>query len=151
VLQEEECGEGCGAPPLRILFAAARPRGQDPHGATLPAAPLALPQGNVRYRYLVLQIRDVYPGSEFFPFRIRIFFIPDPDPDFYPSRIPDPRVKKAPDPGSETLPVFILNGQSREKFDKYNNNSNESDIVLYDTIHSACALRFFQNFPDIKV
>jgi hypothetical protein len=26
--------------------------------------------------------------------------IPDPDPYFYPSRIPDPGVKKAPDPGS---------------------------------------------------
>jgi hypothetical protein len=26
--------------------------------------------------------------------------IPDPDADFYPSRIPDPGVKKAPDPGS---------------------------------------------------
>ncbi len=25
-------------------------------------------------------------------------FIPDPDPDFYPSRIPDPGVKKVPDP-----------------------------------------------------
>ncbi len=30
-------------------------------------------------------------------------FIPDPDLDFYPSRIPDPGVKKAPDPGSATL------------------------------------------------
>ncbi len=29
--------------------------------------------------------------------------IPDPDADFYPSRIPDPGVKKAPDPGSATL------------------------------------------------
>ncbi len=29
------------------------------------------------------------------------FWIPDPDPDFFPpSRIPDPGVKKAPDPGS---------------------------------------------------
>jgi hypothetical protein len=27
-------------------------------------------------------------------------FIPDPDPNFFPSRIPDPVVKKAPDPGS---------------------------------------------------
>jgi hypothetical protein len=30
-------------------------------------------------------------------------FIPDPDLDYYPSRIPDPRVTKAPDPGSATL------------------------------------------------
>jgi hypothetical protein len=30
-------------------------------------------------------------------------FIPDPDFDFYPSRIPDPGVKKASDPGSATL------------------------------------------------
>jgi hypothetical protein len=29
-------------------------------------------------------------------------FIPDPDLDFYPTRIPDPGVKKAPDPGSAT-------------------------------------------------
>jgi hypothetical protein len=27
----------------------------------------------------VLRIRDVYPGSEFFPSRIRIFSIPDPN------------------------------------------------------------------------
>jgi hypothetical protein len=27
-------------------------------------------------------------------------WVPDPDADFYPSRIPDPGVKKAPDPGS---------------------------------------------------
>jgi hypothetical protein len=41
-------------------------------------------------------------------------FIPDPDPDIFPSRIqgskkhqmPDPGVKKAPDPGSATL--FII-------------------------------------------
>ncbi len=76
----------------------------------------------------MLRIRDVYPGSDFFPSRIRIFFhprsrihiyefnyfnpkscfklseiwsglfIPDPDPDFLP--IPDPGVKRAPDPGS---------------------------------------------------
>ncbi len=26
-------------------------------------------------------------------------FIPDPDPDFYPSRIPNPGVKKSPDAG----------------------------------------------------
>jgi hypothetical protein len=33
-------------------------------------------------------------------------FIPDPDPDFYPSRIPDPGVKKAPNPG---FWIWILN------------------------------------------
>jgi hypothetical protein len=87
----------------------------------------------------VLRIRDVYPGSDFFPSRIpdpnclhpgsRILIkelkyfnpqkskkkwflrskkydpgcssrIPDPDADFLPSRIPDPGVKKAPNPGS---------------------------------------------------
>jgi hypothetical protein len=35
-------------------------------------------------------IRVVHPGSR----------IPDPDADFLPSRIPDPGVKKAPNPGS---------------------------------------------------
>ncbi len=29
-----------------------------------------------------------------------------PDPDFYPSRIPDPGVKMAPDPGSGTATLF---------------------------------------------
>jgi hypothetical protein len=68
----------------------------------------------------VLRIRDVYPGSEFFPSRIRIkqfnnvtqkLFLSSrkydpgcspriPDPDFHPLWIPDPGVKKAPDPGS---------------------------------------------------
>ncbi len=76
----------------------------------------------------VLRIRDAYPdpGSEFFPSRIRIkefksiltpkkWFLRSlgsmirvahsgsriPDPDFfYQSRIPDPEIKKAPDPGS---------------------------------------------------
>jgi hypothetical protein len=36
-------------------------------------------------------------------------FIPDPDPGFYPSLIPDPGVKKAPDPGSGSatlVPIF---------------------------------------------
>jgi hypothetical protein len=35
-------------------------------------------------------------------------FLPIPDPDFfYPSRIPDPGVKKAPDPGSATLLMIV--------------------------------------------
>jgi hypothetical protein len=69
----------------------------------------------------VLRIRDVYPGSEFFPSRIRFkefkYFRPKKwfpssrkyDPGcssqiliFCPSRIPDPGVKKAPDSGSAT-------------------------------------------------
>jgi hypothetical protein len=45
----------------------------------------------------VLRIRDVYPGSEFFPSRIRIkefkhrIGIPDPDPDFLPIPVPGSR------------------------------------------------------------
>jgi hypothetical protein len=37
-------------------------------------------------------------------------FIPDPDLIFYLSRIPDPEVKKAPEPGSATLvaPDYLL-------------------------------------------
>ncbi len=89
-------------------------------------------------RSAVLRIRDAYPGSEFFPPRIRIkqfqYFDPkqwflssrkyDPgclsririsDPDFYPSRIPDPGVKKAPDPGSATLKVSRLLIWTEEK------------------------------------
>jgi hypothetical protein len=66
----------------------------------------------------MLRIRDVYPGSEFFPSRIRIkefkyfnsririlIFYPSRIRIliFYPSRIQDPGVKKAPEPGSGTL------------------------------------------------
>jgi hypothetical protein len=78
----------------------------------------------------VLRIWDIYPGSDFFPSRIRIkefkYFnpkkwflssrkydpgcssqIPDLDADLL--TIPDPGVKKAPDPGSgsETLEKSI--------------------------------------------
>jgi hypothetical protein len=35
--------------------------------------------------------------------------IPDPDADFLPSRIPDPGVKKAPNPGSATLTKLFKN------------------------------------------
>ncbi len=78
----------------------------------------------------MLKIRDVYPGS-----RIRIFSSPDPGstsksiltqkidtklseilsglfvhpaPDFYQSQIPDPGVKKAPDPGSGSATKISL-------------------------------------------
>jgi hypothetical protein len=46
--------------------------------------------------------------------RIRI---PDPDPDFYPSGIPDPGVKMAPDPGSGSATV------ATEKIVKYTPDS----------------------------
>ena len=77
---------------------------------------------------ICLFVPDVYPGSDFFPSRIRTVSIPDPrqtpkkekkrflsskkhdpgcssqipdpDTDFLPSRIPDPGVKKVPNPGS---------------------------------------------------
>jgi hypothetical protein len=88
----------------------------------------------------VWRIRDVYPGSDFFPSRIQTVSIPDPgsesknlsiltpkkwflssrkydpgcssripdpDADFYPSRIPDPGVKKAPDPGSGSATLLL--------------------------------------------
>ncbi len=84
-------------------------------------------------------VRDVYPGSEFFPSRIRTssipypgsasknlsiitqkivsklseiwsgLFIPDTDPDFfYPFRMPDAGVKRAPDRGSATLIAALM-------------------------------------------
>jgi hypothetical protein len=78
----------------------------------------------------VLRIRDVYSGSEFFPSRIpgqKDSRIPDPDPHqtnlsilklflrsrliFYPSRISDPGLKKAPDPGSG--PTTLICTQTR--------------------------------------
>jgi hypothetical protein len=37
-----------------------------------------------------------------------LFRIPDPDPTIAPSRIPDPEGKKAPDPGSATLPPYNI-------------------------------------------
>jgi hypothetical protein len=79
-----------------------------------------------RVVHSVSRIRDVFPGSDFFPSRIRIkefkYFnkkkwFPSSrkyDPGcssrirmltFYPSRIQDPGAKKAPDPGSGTLVV----------------------------------------------
>jgi hypothetical protein len=75
----------------------------------------------------MLRIRDVYPGSEFFPSRIRIkefkYFYPKKwflssrkyDPGcssririlvLYPSQIPDPGIKKALDPGSGSAALF---------------------------------------------
>ncbi len=39
--------------------------------------------------------------------------IPDPDADFYPSRIPDPGVKKAPDPGSGFATLTKYYGSGR--------------------------------------
>jgi hypothetical protein len=39
-------------------------------------------------------------------------FIPDPDLDFYPSLIPDPWVKKAPDPGSASATL----GKKKTKY-----------------------------------
>jgi hypothetical protein len=45
-------------------------------------------------------------------------FIPDPDLTFYPSRIPDPGVKKAPDPGSGSATlhggIMPVQGKIRE-------------------------------------
>ncbi len=46
------------------------------------------------------------PDPTFFPSRIRIFSIPDPDPDYL--HIPDPGVKKAPDPGTGSATLVIL-------------------------------------------
>jgi hypothetical protein len=39
--------------------------------------------------YTVLRIRDVYPGSDFFQCRIRLFSIPNPGSELFPSRVPD--------------------------------------------------------------
>jgi hypothetical protein len=93
-------------------------------------------QHNREYFTPVLRIRDVYPGSKFFPSRIPIrhqriyasknlcrYFNPKKlflssrkyDPScssririliFYQSRIPDQGVKKAPDPGSGSATLF---------------------------------------------
>ncbi len=52
--------------------------------------------------FAVLRIRDVYPGS-----RIRIRIL-----TFYPSRIPDQGVKKAPDPGSGSATLVFCSVQT---------------------------------------
>jgi hypothetical protein len=97
-------------------------------GRLVHAAPLLPKVGKNAFHkhasFPVLRIRDVYPGSEFFPSqipdRIKEFKYFNPknillssrkyDPGcssririFHPYRIPDPGVKKAPDPGSATL------------------------------------------------
>jgi hypothetical protein len=57
------------------------------------------------YRYSsVLLIRDVYPGSDFFPSRIQIFSILDPGSKFFPSRI---QIFSISDPGSDFFPSRI--------------------------------------------
>jgi hypothetical protein len=40
-------------------------------------------------------------------------FIPDPDPDFYLSRIPDPGVKEIPDPGSGSATLIFFLSRNR--------------------------------------
>jgi hypothetical protein len=64
--------------------------------------------------------------------------IPDSDADFYPSRIPDPGVKKAPDPGSATL-HFCLSGANTV-------NLKRPDGFFY---HSAVQGDFFTSVSDL--
>jgi hypothetical protein len=62
-------------------------------------------------------IRDVHPGS-----RVRILI-------FYPSRIPDPGVKKAPDPRSATLVQSLLN-VSTSVYISYRYSGTYKDIPM---------------------
>ncbi len=109
----------------------------------------------------MLRIRDVYPGSDFFPSRIRIFSFPDPHiflPGsasknlsiltlksisklleiwsglfflfFYPSRILDPGVKKAPYPGSGSATLF---------FYFFNDNFSSTSFAENGTVHRMAA------------
>jgi hypothetical protein len=55
--------------------------------------------------------------------------IPDPDADFLPSRIPDPGVKKAPNPGSR---IRIRNTEYMYNFEFYN-----PQIVMYQLQQTA--------------
>jgi hypothetical protein len=56
----------------------------------------------------VLRIRDVYPGS-----RIRLFSIPDPGSELFPSRI---RTVSIPDPGSSSKNLSILTPKKANKW-----------------------------------
>jgi hypothetical protein len=106
----------------------------------------------------VLLIRDVYPGSRIRLFSIpdpgsHLFLSRIPDPGtasqnlsiltkkwfvypgsgirivtFYPSRIPDPEVKKAPDPGSATL-SFIL----KTALSAHNSHSSLANMNVLST------------------
>ncbi len=99
--------------------------------------------------WAVFRIQDVYPGSECFPSRICIkefkYFNPkncflssrkyDPGCSsririFYPSKIPDPGVKKAPDPesGSTTLILGAVPHLS-EKLDPNPHESQHSGVL----------------------
>jgi hypothetical protein len=124
---------GSSDPYLCLTDPSANPGGPKTDGSGCGSGTLVKHRKEVKKP--VLRIRDVYPGSDFFPSRspdpnclypgsrIRIkefkcfnpkkWFlssrkydpgcssrIPDTDADFYSSRIPDPGVKKAPDPGS---------------------------------------------------
>jgi hypothetical protein len=64
-------------------------------------------------------------------------FIPDPDADFYPSRIPDPGVKKAPDPrsGSATMAGTPATAEKPRKHGRQpkkrrRNSSNKNNNIV---------------------
>jgi hypothetical protein len=57
-----------------------------------------------------------------------------PDPDFYPSRIPDPGVKKAPDPGSGSATLLSDDGRSGTYISKLKSLDNQccgSGSIIY--------------------
>jgi hypothetical protein len=93
------------------------------------------------------------PGSEFFPSRIRIkeskYFNPiklllssrkyDPGCSsririliFYPSRVPDPGVKKAPDPGSGSARLILTCGEHVEEYVEW-----DGDPQVAEDLHPA--------------
>jgi hypothetical protein len=112
--------------------------------------------GKFKIILTVLQIRDVYPRSRIRIFSIpdpvstsknlsiltqKIVFKlsendpgcssrirkPHPDPVFYPSRIPDSMIRKAPDPGSATA---TLNFNVCTKQSGFKNESNKNVLFL---------------------
>jgi hypothetical protein len=57
-------------------------------------------------------------------------FIPDPDPDFYPSRIPDPGVNKALDPRSR---IKICNTErNQSKVNKTENQMQQTNWAIFN-------------------
>jgi hypothetical protein len=80
-------------------------------------------------------------------------FIPGPDPQFFPSRIriPDPGVKKAPDPGSATLCKTCVLQELEAKMREAETDSHEgkrkaeSLWPIFKIHHQVCQLTGFLN------
>jgi hypothetical protein len=74
-------------------------------------------------------------------------FIPDPDLDFYPSRIPDPGIKKAPDPGSGSATMLFRSFRSGVLLFKPGQINNQWFLSVLNGTIKTRLLEDFKDFP----